>query len=156
MSSREDDPVDLPPAVQAYVDGLAAPKQPAMRQLLQTVAAAMPQGYELGLHWGMPTWVIPLATYPDTYNGQPLAYVSLASTKAGYSIYLMALYGVPEAKERFREQWIAAGKRFDMGKSCLRVRGLDDVDLDLLAEAVRAVPVDKFLATYERIKPARS
>jgi hypothetical protein len=123
-----------------------------MTVLLETIATAMPAGYELGLHWGMPSWVIPLATFPDTYNGQPLAYVSLASTRAGFSLYLMALYGVPEAKERFRERWIAAGKRFDMGKSCLRVRGLDDVDLALLAETVAATSVDHFLGTYRRVK----
>ena len=37
-------------------------------------------------------------------------------------------------------------------KSCLRFRGLADVDLEAVAEAVAAFPVERFLATYERIR----
>jgi hypothetical protein len=39
-----------------------------------------------------------------------------------------------------------------MGKSCLRFRTLGDVDLDLIAETVAAFPVERFLATYQRIR----
>lgn len=41
-----------------------------------------------------------------------------------------------------------------MGKSCLRFRGITDVDLDIIATTVAAMPVDRFLAIYERIKRA--
>jgi hypothetical protein len=36
--------------------------------------------------------------------------------------------------------------------SCLRFRGLADVDLEAVAETVAAFPVERFLATYERIR----
>ena len=39
-----------------------------------------------------------------------------------------------------------------MGKSCLRFKGLEDLDLDLLADVVAGLPVEDFLATYERVR----
>jgi hypothetical protein len=39
-----------------------------------------------------------------------------------------------------------------MGKSCLRFKRLEDLDLDLVAEVVASMPVDEFLATYERVR----
>jgi hypothetical protein len=39
-----------------------------------------------------------------------------------------------------------------MGKSCLRFKTLDDVDLPLIASTVAAFPVARYLAIYERIR----
>lgn len=52
----------------------------------------LPEGYVELLAWGMVTWVVPLDDYPDTYNGKPLSYISLASQKIHLSVYLMGLY----------------------------------------------------------------
>jgi hypothetical protein len=100
----------------------------------------------------MPGWVIPLDTYPNTYNKQPLAYVSLAANKNYNSLYLMALYSDSADNKEFRESWARGGRRLDMGKSCLRFKTLDDVDLPLIASTVAAFPVARYLAIYERIR----
>jgi hypothetical protein len=42
-----------------------------------------------------------------------------------------------------------AGKKLDMGKSCLRFKDLDDLPLDATERIVAAVPVDDFIARYE-------
>ncbi|TFD80227.1 DUF1801 domain-containing protein [Cryobacterium psychrophilum] len=112
----------------------------------------MPRGYELGMPHGMPGWVIPLSTYPKTYNGQPLSYVSLAAQKNYHSLYLMALYGNPAADAAFRAEWAATGLKLNMGKSCLRFKTLADIDLDIVTRSVASLSVEDFLATYERIK----
>ena len=39
-----------------------------------------------------------------------------------------------------------------MGKSCLRFRNPADVDLEIIARTVAAMPVERFLSIYERIK----
>ena len=49
-------------------------KNPARRP----VADNLPAGYQETMAWGMPSYVVPLERYPDTYNGQPLGYVSFA------------------------------------------------------------------------------
>ena len=53
------------------------------------------------MQYGMIGYVIPLQTYPVTYNGQPLEYIALASQKNYMSLYLMNIYGDKDA-----EQWV--------------------------------------------------
>jgi hypothetical protein len=36
-----------------------------------------------------------------------------------------------------------------MGKSCVRLRKLEDIPLKVIGQAVKRVPVAKFIATYE-------
>jgi hypothetical protein len=142
----------VPPEVEAYLAALPAEKQAVVRPVFDTVSAAMPKGYDLGIHFGMPGWVIPLETYPTTYNKKPLSYVSIASGKRYESLYLMAVYSDPDADARFRADWAATGRTLDMGKSCLRFRKLADVDLGLIARTVAETTVERFLETYERLR----
>ncbi len=142
----------VPKDVAAYFEGLADNKRKVVLPVFETVRSAMPDGYRLGVQWGIPGWVIPLETFPDTYNKQPLAYVSLAAKKNYNSLYLMALYSDTDEDKQFRDAWARGGRSLDMGKSCLRFKTLDDVDLDLVAETVAAFPVERFLAIYARIR----
>ena len=141
----------VPADVASYFDGLTPEKRAVVRPVFDALRDSVPEGYELGMYWGMPGWVIPLKTYPNTYNKQPLAYVGLAAQKNYNSLYLTALYSDPEADAAFRAEWAATGRKLNMGKSCLRFRKLDDVDLDIVRRTVASVPVDRFLAIYERI-----
>lgn len=125
-----------------------------MRSVFETVHAAMPEGYVLSDFRGAPAWVIPLSTYPITYNSQPLNYVTLMAQKDYNSLYLMGLYSDPDAVAAFKRSWTEAGLKLDMGKACLRFRTLSDVDLSILADTVAAMPPARFIAIYERIKLA--
>ncbi|KFF58920.1 hypothetical protein JF66_14965 [Cryobacterium sp. MLB-32] len=142
----------MPSDVEDYFDDLEPNARAVLYPVIDAVRDAMPAGYELGLHSGVPGWVIPLARFPKTYNGQPLAYVSLAARKNYHSLYLMGLYSNPDRDAAFRAEWAASGRQLDMGKSCLRFRTLADVDLDIIARTVASVSVDDFLREYERIK----
>jgi hypothetical protein len=142
----------VPPEVEGYFDALDGEKRDVVLPVFETVRDAMPEGYRLGVQWRMPGWVVPLERFPDTYNKQPLAYVSLGAQKNYNSLYLMAIYSDTDEDRRFREAWARGGRALHMGKSCLRFRTLDDVDLDLIAETVAAFPVERFLATYQRIR----
>lgn len=142
----------IPADVDAYFSALPEERRARILPVFDTVAAAMPPGYSLGMHWRMPSWVVPLETFPDTYNKQPLAYVSIAAQKNYDSLYLMALYSDSAEEHAFREAWTQDGRRLDMGKSCLRFRSLSDVDLSLIAETVAAFPVERYLAVYTRLR----
>jgi hypothetical protein len=48
-----------------------------------------------------------------------------------------------------REAFAAAGKKLDMGKSCIRFKKLDDLPLEALGRIVAATPPDAFIAQYE-------
>lgn len=148
MSSQQ-----VPAAVAEYFDALDEKRRAVVYPVFETVHQAMPEGYELVMEWGMPGWVIPLTTYPKTYNKKPLAYAGLAAQKQYNSLYLTGLYSNPDREAAFRAEWEATGRTLNMGKSCLRFKRLDDVDLDIIARTIAAISVDRFLATYERIKP---
>ena len=53
--------------------------------------------------------------------------------------------GLRSAPVVLAEHLQAAGKRLDMGKSCVRFRKLEDVPLDVLGETIASVPVPRFL-----------
>ncbi|WP_213814541.1 DUF1801 domain-containing protein [Glaciihabitans sp. dw_435] len=138
--------------VEEYLRDLEPTKRAAVVPVFETVHAAMPDGYELVDFRGAPSWVVPLSTYPNTYNKQPLSYVALIAQKNYNSLYLLCLYSDSEEERQFRADWEATGRKLNMGKSCLRFTSLGDVDLPLVARTVASTPVQSFLETYERIR----
>ncbi len=139
--------------VQEYLDELPEDRAAVVAHVRDLVNASLPAGYVEGMLYGMITWMVPLETYPDTYNGKPLAYVSLAAQKNYYSLYLMAVYADSAEEARLREEWTARGTKLDMGKSCLRFKRVDDLHEDLVTEVVASVPVDEFV---DKARSARS
>lgn len=99
------------------------------------------------MQYGMISYYVPLADYPNTYNGQPLSYVALASQKNYMSLYLMGLF---DEEESFRTRYKKSGKRLDMGKSCVRFRTINDLPLELVAETVKAYTPQAYIARYEK------
>ncbi|HEX6326425.1 MAG TPA: DUF1801 domain-containing protein [Jiangellaceae bacterium] len=138
--------------VQEYLDNLEPDRREVVSAVREVVNAAMPDGYEEGIAYGMIGWSVPLERYPDTYNGQPLGYVALAAQKRYYSLYLNALYAGSVDETEFRRRWEDSGRKLDMGKSCLRFRKLEDLNLDLIAETVAGTPVDAYIARYEQAR----
>ena len=52
----------------------------------------------------MLAYVIPLETYPKTYNGHPFMYAALASQKRHMAVYLMNIYGNTETDNGSRKR----------------------------------------------------
>lgn len=135
--------------VEQYLAELDPERREQIGAVRDVVLASLPEGYRETMNWGMISYEVPLERYPNTYNKQPLAYAALASQKNYMSLYLMGLYGNPEREQDFEERYRATGKRYDMGKSCVRFRRLDDLPLDLIAEVIAATPVEEHIAHYE-------
>lgn len=135
--------------VEEYLDRLEPDRREVVSAVREVVKGAMPDGYQERIAYGMIDWSVPLERYPDTYNAQPLEYVALAAHKRYYSLYLNALYFGTVDESDFRSRWETTGRKLDMGKSCVRFKRLDDLDLDLIAETVASTPVDAFIARYE-------
>ena len=139
--------------VQEYLAELPEERREAISAVRAVILENLPDGYEESMSWGMIAYEVPLSTYADTYNGQPLAYAALASQKNHMAVYLTGIYMDEEAREKFEADYRATGKRFDVGKSCVRFRKLDDLPLPVIAEAIRYLPADEFV---ERVKEVHS
>jgi len=137
------------PTPEAYIAELPPERAAFVSRLRDLVNANLPDGYVERMSWGMISWEVPPERYRDTYNGQPLVYAGLAAQKNHIALYLNCVYASQERSERMRSAWAAAGKKLDMGKSCLRFKRAEDVAEDVLAQALRSIPVDRFIAEYE-------
>ena len=136
--------------VDEYLGSLPADRREALSAVRAVILEHLPDGFVETIEFGMPSYVVPLERYPNTYNGRPLPLASLASQKRYMSLYLLGVYGDEGASTWFRERWTETGKKLDMGKSCVRFRRLDDLPLELVGEAIGRLSVDEFLAAYER------
>ena len=109
--------------VEEYLDELPEDRREAISTIRDVINEHLPDGYEETMAFGMIGWAIPLADYPDTYNGEPLGVVALASQKNYMALYLMGLYADEGLEEWFRAQYAERGLKLDMGKSCVRFSG---------------------------------
>ena len=139
--------------VEGYLKELPAERRAVVTKVRDVVRKNLPKGYEEGMASGMIGWQVPLARYPETYNGQPLGYAALAAQKNGYSLYLMGCYMDKASQAMLAKGFKEAGLKLDMGKSCLRFKSLDDLPLDAIGKVIASTPVEDFLALYEKSRP---
>jgi hypothetical protein len=142
-------------SVDDYLASLPDDRREALEQVRRVILANLPNGIVEAMNWGMIVYEVPLTTYPDTYNGQPLAYAGLASQKNYMAVYLMGIYGSEVLRARFEDDYRATGKRMDMGKSCLRFKRIDDLPLDVVGSAVKALSLKKFIAMHDEAASMR-
>ncbi|MCE2465789.1 MAG: DUF1801 domain-containing protein [Dehalococcoidia bacterium] len=138
-----------PGSVDEYIAGLPEERRGAIGSLRDLILTHLPEGYSEEMDFGMIAYVVPLAVYPQTYNGHPLMYAALASQKNYMSLYLMNIYGDPETYEWFTEEFKARGKKLDMGKSCVRFKKLDDLPMDVIGQAIAKTPSSNYIDIYE-------
>ena len=134
---------------EAYLAELPPERAALISHVRDLVNAHLPPGYVERMSWGMISWEVPLERYPDTYNGQPLAYAGLAAQKNHCALYLNCVYASEARTARLREARAAEGRKLAMGKSCIRFKKRDDLAEEVLARTIASVPVDAFIAEYE-------
>lgn len=134
--------------VQEYLAELPPERREVVSAVRDLVLRSLPGGYRENMGFGMIVWEIPLERYPVTYNKQPLAYAALAAQKNYYALYL-SVYQDPEQEGAFREEFARAGKKLDMGRSCVRFRKLDDLPLDVIGRTIAATPPEELIRRYE-------
>ncbi len=133
--------------VEEYLGELPPERRQVVSAVRELVLSRLPAGYQERMNWGMISYEVPLERYPKTYNGQPLSYAGLAAQKNHYALYLMGAYGEP--LNTLKEGFARAGKKLDIGKSCIRFGKLDDLALDAIGDAVASLPPDRYIALVE-------
>jgi hypothetical protein len=138
--------------VDEYLGSLPENHRVVLEPVRETVRRNLPKGYQETMQGKFISYVIPLSRYPKTYNGHALWYVAITVQKNYYSLYLMAPYGDEKELSHLQEGFKRAGKKLDMGKSCIRFKKLDDLPLDVIGASVARVPVDEYVRRYESVK----
>lgn len=141
--------------VQQYLDELPEDRRAVLSTVRETILRHLPAGYQETMNWGMIAYEIPLSRYPTTYNRQPLSYVALAAQKNYYALYLSNVYGDAQQEARLKAAFAQAGKKLDMGKSCLRFRALADVPWEAIGEIVAGTTPDDYINQYEAAQQSK-
>jgi hypothetical protein len=135
-----------------YLAKLPAERRKELEPVQAMILEHLPRGYEEALVGKMLVYQVPLERYPDTYNGHALWYIALASQKNYLSLYLMSAYGDPGTLKRLKEGFAKAGKKLDMGKSCIRFRKASDLPLDVLGPLVASMSLDRWVEIAKAAK----
>ncbi len=135
--------------VQDYLAELPADRRAIVAAVRDVIRKHLPKGYVEQMSFGMIGYNVPLSRLPNTFNKQPLCYAGLASQKNYCSLYLMTVYGDPVQAAWFKSEFKKAGKKLDMGKSCVRFKQLDDLPLPLIGQVIAATPMERYVEIYE-------
>ena len=137
---------------EAFIDALPEDRKEAMIKLRQTILDNLPNGFEEQVG-AMINYVVPFSIYPDGYHcapKQPLPFMSIASQKNFIALYHMGVYANKEVLDWFVEEYPKHAKyKLDMGKSCIRLKRIDDIPYELIGELVTKISVESWVATYE-------
>jgi len=129
----------------AYLAELEPGRAAELGRVRDSVNAAMPKGYVERMAWGMISWEVPIEVSGPTYNKRPLVYAALAAQKNYSALYLNCVYASPDRTKRLRDAFAAAGKKLDMGKSCIRFRRAGDLPLEAIAREIGSTTPEEYV-----------
>lgn len=139
----------------AYLDQLPPDRRAALAAVRDVIRANLPNGYEEAMGSGMIVYGVP-TTRLILPNKQALWYAALGAQKNYNSLYLMSVYANKTQLQRLRDAFAKAGKKLDMGKSCIHFQHADDLQLEAIGQAIASVPVEKWISIFNesRRKPS--
>lgn len=148
-----------PKSVADYIAALPPDRKKTVQALRKAIKANLGKGYAEGIQYGMIGYFVPHSVYPAGYHcdpKQPVPFAAIGSQKNYVAVYLMGVYGDAALADWFRSAWKETGKRLDMGKSCVRIKRIEDAALDVIGEAIRRVPLSTYLERYQSLLKGRA
>jgi hypothetical protein len=141
--------------VKQYLDALPEDRRKAIAKVRSVIKKHLPKGYEETMGFGAISYQVPLKTFSETYNGQPLCYAALAAQKNFNTLYLMLPYGSAKHRAELEAAFKKAGKKLDMGKSCVHFKDAADLPLPAIGKLIAAVPAVKYVEIYRGSRKGR-
>lgn len=143
-----------------YLASLPDDRKYAVGKLRDVFKQNLPDGFAEVMAYGMLGFVVPHSLYPAGYHcdtKQPLPFVSIASQKNHIAVYHMGLYApmghhASALLDWFVDRWSAVSKRkLDMGKSCIRLKKVEDIPYELFGELASKMSPEEWIAIYESV-----
>lgn len=139
--------------LEAYYRALPEERREAMLKLRQSLADNLPEGFSEAMSYGMPGFVVPHSIYPNGYHvkpEEPLPFISLASQKNFIGFYHMGIYSDPDLHQWFVAEYPKHVKsKLDMGKSCVRLKKIEQIPYKLIGELAQKMSVEEWIDIYE-------
>lgn len=139
--------------VKDYLKELPTDRASSFIKLRDTILNTIPKGFEEVMSYGMVSYVVPHAIYPEGYHCDPrlpLQFTAIASQKNFIVIYHMGIYGSPKLYDWFVTEYPKHCKtKLDMGKSCIRFKKTEDIPYKLIAELMAKITVKDWIILYQ-------
>lgn len=136
-----------------YASKVPAERQEPFNRLRKVIQDNIPVDFEETMSYGMIGYVVPKSIYPAGYHCSPelpLPFASIASQKNFIGFYHMGVYANPDLYRWFVEEYEKRCKyKLDMGKSCVRLKRMDDIPYDLFGELMQKMSVQNWIDLYE-------
>ena len=143
--------------IDEYLDSLPEERKDAVSRLRECIRGNLPEGFEEVMSGTMPSYVVPLTTYPVGYHvgkNTPLPFVSFASQKGHIALYHFGLYVDKELMSWFEAAYAEQVEhKLDMGKSCVRFKKPEQIPFALIAQLMQQRTVADWVACYEAVRP---
>lgn len=128
-----------------YLSELPDGRREMITELFEKIESVIPDGYMTTMGYGMLTWSIPLHVTGPTYNGEPMALLSLANQKRHMSLYFYPKYVDPSVEEEILNGFEKINKKPNMGKSCIRFTKNSNIPVDLILEIISRWDVETYI-----------
>ncbi len=136
-----------------YISQLPEERQEPIKKIRQIILDNLPKGMEEQMSYGMLGFVIPHSVYPEGYHCDPktpLPFMNLASQKNFIAVYHMGMYAKKEILDWFTAEYAKRCKyKLDMGKSCVRLKKMNDIPYDLIGELAGKMSTEEWISIYE-------
>ena len=138
-----------------YLSSLPEERIEPMDKIYKAITKNLPKGFAEGMGYGMLGWSVPHSLYPPGYHcdpKQPLPFLGIASQKNFIALYHMGIYSDPKLLKWFTDEYPKHCKRkLDMGKSCIRLKYMDDIPYKRIGELASKMTPQEWITTYERV-----
>ena len=139
--------------IEEYFANIPKERRDPMNKLRAIINKNIPKEFTEMLNYGMPGWVVPFSVYPDGYHCNPklpVPFINIASQKHFIGFYHMGIYANPELYKWFVNEYPKHCKRkLDMGKSCIRLKNIEEIPYKLLAELCTKMTANDWIELYE-------
>ncbi|MCK8059178.1 MULTISPECIES: DUF1801 domain-containing protein [unclassified Fusibacter] len=146
--------------IKEYLSQLPEDRRVVLENLRTVILEHLPEGFKETLSYNMIGYVVPHSIYPKGYHTDPtlpLPFINLGSQKNYIAIYHMGIYADQQLHDWFVTEYAKRCKyKLDMGKSCIRLKRMDDIPYDLIGELVEKITVDEWVTSYDSIKSKRN
>ncbi len=135
-----------------YLTTLPEDRRTAISTVRSFILDNLGKNFQECMLYGVVAYCVPHSVWPHGHHTNPklpLMYMGLSSQKNDMVVYmLMLLHNKPE-REWFDKAWKATGRKNYLEVSgagcCLRFKKLEELSLDLIGEAMRRMPMKKYL-----------
>ena len=146
-------------SVDHYLESIDTDRKDSVSKLRDIIRENLPTGFKEVMAGTMPSYVVPLETYPAGYHvgkNTPLPFVSFASQRGHIGLYHFGMYVDDSLLKWFEKEYARqVDHKLDMGKSCIRFKKPEKIPFDLIAELMRQRSVEDWISCYENVRPKK-